>query len=71
MDKFNEHLLKTYKNNYGEEWDGVEKVHIDHIVPLATANTEEEVIKLCHWTNLQLLKEKDNLYKRDKLNYII
>lgn len=63
------HLLESYKNNYGDEWDGKEEVHIDHIIPLATANTEEEVIKLCHYTNLQLLKAKDNLEKNDKLDW--
>ena len=70
-DIFIKHLLKTFKNNYGYEWDGKEKVHIDHIIPLATANTEEDVIKLCYYTNLQLLKAIDNLKKGDKLNYKI
>ena len=64
-----EYLLGTYKNNYGLEWDGEEAVHIDHIIPLATANTEEEIIKLCHYTNLQLLKGEDNLLKSDKLDW--
>lgn len=69
IDFFQKHLLKTYKKNYGIEWDGIEKVHIDHIIPLATANTEEEIINLCHYTNLQLLKAKDNLDKKDKLDW--
>ena len=64
-----EYLLETYKENYGCEWDGIEKVHIDHIVPLATARTEEEVKRLCHYSNLQLLKAFDNLSKHDKLDY--
>lgn len=63
------YLLKTYKNNYGYEWDGIEAVHIDHIVPLATANTEDEVKRLCHYSNLQLLKAFDNLSKHDKINF--
>ena len=66
---FIKHLLQTFKNNYGYEWNEIEKVAIDHIIPLATAKTEEEVIKLCHYTNLQLLKYKDNLYKSDKLDW--
>jgi hypothetical protein len=69
IDDFANHLLKSFFDNYGYEWDGVEEVHIDHIVPLATADTEEEVIKLCHYTNLQLLKAKDNLEKRDNLDW--
>lgn len=66
---FINHLLQTFKDNYGYEWDGVEKTHIDHKIPLAIAKTEEEVIKLCHYSNLQLLKAKDNLEKSDKLNW--
>lgn len=66
---FIKYLLQTYKNNYGYEWDGIEKVHIDHIVPLSIAKTEEDVIKLCHYSNLQLLKAKDNIKKGNKLNW--
>lgn len=66
---FADYLLQTYKKNYGYEWDGKEKVHIDHIIPLSEAKTEQEVIKLCHYKNLQLLKAKDNLQKYNKLNW--
>lgn len=69
LDYFIDYLLETYKNNYGVEWDGHENVHIDHIIPLSTAKTEEDVIKLCHYTNLQLLKAKDNLHKSNKLHW--
>lgn len=65
------HLLKTYKDNYGIDYDFNEKVHIDHIIPISTAKTEEEVIKLCYYTNLQLLKADDNLKKSNKLNWNI
>ncbi len=69
LDFFVNYLLETYKNNYGVEYDNKEKVHIDHIIPLATAKTKEDVIKLCHYTNLQLLKAEDNLKKNDKLDW--
>ncbi len=38
--------------NYG--WD------IDHIICLSSAKTEDEIIKLCHYTNLQPLCSKIN-----------
>jgi hypothetical protein len=46
--------------NYG--WD------IDHIVPLSSAKTEDEVVKLLHYTNLQPLCSKINRdVKKDKM----
>lgn len=68
---FYKHLLLTFKDNYGYEWNGTEPVHIDHIKPLKYAQTEEEVIKLCHYTNLQLLKKQDNLEKGAKLDWTL
>lgn len=62
------HLIATYEDNYNEKWEDeyLSEVHIDHIKPLKYANTEEEIEKLCHYTNLQLLKAKDNLKKQAK-----
>lgn len=73
IDFFIKYLINTYEKNYNEKWDWkyLSNVAIDHIIPLATAKTEEEVIKLCHYTNLQLLTKKDNLDKRDKLDWRI
>lgn len=68
-----EHLITTYEQNYSVKWnwDYVKDVHVDHIIPLVTAHTEEEVIKLCHYKNLQLLKSQDNLKKGISLFYTI
>jgi hypothetical protein len=48
--------------NYG--WHGW---HIDHIIPLSSAKTEEEAYKLCHYTNLQPLWKQDNFNKSNKI----
>lgn len=71
VNKLIEHLIKTYENNYNEKWNWkyLKNVHVDHVIPLASANTEEDVKKLCHYTNLQLLKAKDNLDKKDSLEW--
>ena len=66
--------LKDYlekKFTEGMSWDLVGKhIHIDHIIPLSSAKTEEELYKLCHYTNLQPLWAKDNLKKSNKLDYL-
>jgi len=49
-------------------WDnyGLYGWHIDHIIPLSSAKTEDEFYKLCHYTNLQPLWAKDNWKKGNK-----
>jgi hypothetical protein len=44
-------------------WDRFSEIHIDHVIPLASATTEEDVLRLNHYTNLQPLWAKDNLKK--------
>ena len=65
-----QHLKQTWLDNYGSEWHG-EDYHIDHIIPLATAQSEEEVLDLCYYKNLQMLKPRDNLVKNKRLDWKI
>jgi len=51
----------------GMNWDNHGDWHIDHIIPLSSAKTEEELIKLCHYSNLQPLWAKGNISKSDKI----
>ena len=51
----------------GMNWDNQGEWHIDHIIPLSSAKTEQELIKLCHYRNLQPLWAKDNLEKSNKM----
>lgn len=62
------HLLATWEKNYGKPWDG-EPYHIDHITPLAIAKSEEDIIRLCYYTNLQMLTPGDNLKKGKRLDF--
>lgn len=51
----------------GMRWDNHNHKgwHIDHIVPLSSANSVEEIFKLSHYTNLQPLWCEEN-YKKGK-----
>jgi hypothetical protein len=65
-------FLKEYIQNKfteGMSWDnhGSYGWHIDHVIPLSSAKTEEEIYKLCHYTNLQPLWAIDNLKKGNKI----
>lgn len=53
----------------GMSWDnyGLFGWHIDHIIPLSSAKTEEDLYNLCHYTNLQPLWAFDNLSKGNKI----
>jgi hypothetical protein len=65
-----EFLKHHIENQFTEGmcWDMIGKhIHIDHIIPLSSAKTEEEIYKLCHYTNLQPLWSLDNLKKGCKI----
>jgi hypothetical protein len=77
FEEFKLHIEKQFKNwmsweNYGKYngkfnygWD------IDHIIPISLAETEEEVINLNHYSNLQPLCSKINRdIKKDKYTTI-
>jgi len=51
----------------GMSWDNRGLWHIDHIIPLSSAKTKDELINLCHYTNLQPLWAEDNIKKSDEL----
>lgn len=63
------HLERQFVKGMG--WHNRDKWHIDHIVPISTAKTIEDVIALNQLSNLRPLWAQDNLRKSDKLEYMI
>jgi hypothetical protein len=62
-----EHLESQFID--GMTWENRSEWHIDHIIPLSSAKTEDEVYMLCHYKNLQPLWAEDNLKKSNKILY--
>jgi len=50
-----------YNGEYEKTWQ------IDHIIPLSSAETEEDIIRLNHYTNLQPLCSKVNMFEKKDL----
>lgn len=65
IDQFNKYI--TLKFSEGMSMGNHGEWHLDHIIPLATAKTEEDIIKLNHYTNFQPLWAIDNLKKGSKI----
>jgi hypothetical protein len=59
--EFVRHIESLFKP--GMSWDNRIEWHIDHITPLASAKTYEEMIALWHHTNLQPLWAQENMRK--------
>ena len=64
-DELKIHLERKFKE--GMCWENRNEWHIDHIIPLSSANNENDVIRLCHYSNLQPLWAYENLKKSNKL----
>lgn len=62
FDFFIKYIESQFKE--GMHWSNI---HIDHIMPLAVADTLEKTLELNHYTNLQPLLSKDNIAKGSKI----
>jgi hypothetical protein len=64
-DELKKHLESQFVDNMSWENYGHKGWHIDHKIPLSSAKNYDDVIKLCHYSNLQPLWCKEN-YKKGK-----
>jgi len=66
---FRQHIERQFLK--GMSWDNRSQWHIDHIIPLATATSKEDVFRLNHYTNLRPLWAWDNLSKGAEVQTLI
>jgi hypothetical protein len=67
MEDLKKYIENQFKDGMSWENHGLYGWHIDHIIPISSAKTEEEIYKLCHYTNLQPLWAIENLQKGDRI----
>lgn len=77
FEEFVKHIESQFKSwmnleNYGNPKDGILELNktwdLDHIIPLSSAKTEDDLYKLNHYTNFQPLCSYTNrLIKRNKI----
>lgn len=64
-EKFKIHIENQFTDDMS--WDRLNEIHIDHIIPISSAETLEDVYRLNHYTNLQPLWARDNIQKYNKI----
>lgn len=62
-----EHIEKQFLEGMTWENYGFRGWHIDHIIPLASVDSNDDVYRLSHYTNLQPMWASDNYKKGDKI----
>ena len=67
LEELKQHIEAQWEE--GMNWDNhsLKGWHVDHIVPLASANSKEEMEKLLHYTNLQPMWGIDNIRKGNRV----
>lgn len=68
-EEFKEHIERQFLK--GMSWDNRDKWHLDHIIPISSASTEDEIYALSHFTNIRPMWAEDNKRKADKITSLL
>lgn len=68
-DDLKQHIERQFTG--GMAWENMGQWHIDHIVPISTAETQEDVVRLNQLPNLRPLWASDNLSKGSKRQFLV
>ena len=69
LDAFLRHIERQFLP--GMSWENRRLWHVDHIVPISTAVTMDDVLALNRFTNLRPMWGPDNIRKRDKVLFLL
>lgn len=68
-EELHRHIERSFSK--GMSWDNMSEWHIDHIIPLSTAKTEDDLILLNQLYNLRPLWAKENIKKANKVTTLL
>jgi len=69
LEFFFSHIERQFHK--GMSWEAMSEIEIDHIVPVSSARTKEEVVDLSHFTNLRPMWKCDNQRKGSAREFLI
>lgn len=61
VEELKAHIERQFKK--GMTWSNYRQWEVDHINPLSAAKDEQELLRLCHYSNLQPLWRRENRVK--------
>lgn len=64
-DFFKKFIEEKFQENM--TWENYGTWHLDHIIPISSGKTEEQIVKLNHYSNFQPLWALDNMRKHTKI----
>lgn len=68
-DYFCQHIERQFLK--GMNWENRDKWHLDHIVPISSAKTEEEIYQLAHFTNIRPMWATENISKGNQVTHLL
>jgi hypothetical protein len=63
--EFKAHIEERFKP--GMSWDNFGEWEMDHVIPIASAKSIEDLRHLCHFSNIQPLWRLENRQKQNKI----
>lgn len=69
VDEFVNHIERQFKD--GMSWENMSEWQIDHIIPISSAKTEDDVVALNQLSNLRPMWAAENNKKKDKREVLL
>lgn len=68
-DFFCQHIERQFLK--GMSWKNRDRWHLDHIVPISSAQTEDDIYRLAHFTNIRPMWSDQNIIKSNKRTHLL